>query len=95
MKQFAYISVLIFILVFSAGCEKYEVVGPDEQQEDVTLRHEDLINDHIFELDRASSNQNDLRSNPDRPDDDGGDGITDDDDEDDDSSESQDKAIAN
>jgi len=93
MKSLTYISALVFLLVFTSGCQKYEVIGPDESQEDITLRREGLINDPIFqEESQARSEKPNLRTLIDENDENGLDGITDDDDDDNDSEESQDKS---
>jgi hypothetical protein len=96
MKSFTYISALVLLLVFTTGCQKYEVIGPDESQEDITLRREMLINDPVFEEESARrADSSDLKILIADDEGDGIDGITDDDDEDDDSEESQDKSSSN
>lgn len=95
MKSLIYISTLLLILVFTSGCQKYEVTGPDESQEDITLRREVLINDPVFMEEGNARKSNpmlkiDIEDEPDNID-----GITDDDDDDDDAEESQDKSSLN
>lgn len=96
MKIFTYISALVLLLVFTTGCQKYEVIGPDETEEDVTLRRGILINEPVVEEESTRRPDNsDLKILITDDEGDGTDGITDDDDEDDDSEESQDKSRSN
>lgn len=93
MKKLLYIFGLFLMLALVTGCQKYEVIGPEENVEDVTLRRETMITDQIIQAEEEFSKdeKQDYRIIIEDDDDDNGD-ITDDDDDDDDEEESQDKA---
>lgn len=97
MKRFIHILTVLLAIFVLASCQKYEVVGPKEQVEDVSAKRIILITDEVqqSEMD-ANRSESGLDSRSQIIIDEGdNDTITDDDDDDDDSAETQDKAASN